>query len=72
MRFFPSGLSSACRMPTAKELAERTLRRAERELLEAHEAVEQATYDLHAGKQRVQSYQVKIARLRAYIEGGGQ
>jgi hypothetical protein len=65
-------LRSISAMPTAKELAERSLRQAERELLEAHNAVEQATYDLHAGKQRVQSYQVKIARLRAYIEGGGQ
>ncbi|MFM1990263.1 MAG: hypothetical protein RJA99_3220 [Pseudomonadota bacterium] len=69
--FSLSRLRSIGAMPTAKTLAERALRRAERELLEAHDAVEQATYDLHAGKQRVQSYQVKIARLRAYIEEAG-
>ncbi len=72
MKFFPSRLRSIGAMPTAKELAERKLRRAERELLEAHETVEQATYDLHAGIHRVQGYQAKIARLRAYIKGGGQ
>jgi hypothetical protein len=55
-------------MPTAKELAERKLRRAERELLEAHDDVEQAEYDLQAGKRRVKGYQVKIARLREYLK----